>query len=84
MLRSIELFKKEKEMLLKNCYKNSMQLAIKNNVRSIAFPNISSGIYKFSKELAAQIAIETIREFDFQNIIEEVVFVCFDKENYEL
>lgn len=75
---------KEKEILLKNCYKNSMQLAIKNNVRTIAFPNISTGIYKFPKELAAQIAIETIREFDYQNVIEEVVFVCFDKENYEI
>lgn len=74
----------EKEKLLRACYKNTMLLAIKNNVTSIAFPNISTGIYKFPKELAAQIAIETIKSFNNQNTIEDVTFVCFDKENFEL
>lgn len=74
----------EKEKLLNECYNNSMLLAMENNVRSIAFPNISTGIYKFPKDLAAQIAIDTIRKFKAQGIVEEVIFVCYDKENFEL
>ncbi|MFI1770653.1 O-acetyl-ADP-ribose deacetylase [Thalassobellus citreus] len=74
----------EKEKLLSDCYKNTMILAIENNVRSIAFPNISTGIYKFPKDLAAQIAIDTIKNFKNQKTVEEVSFVCFDLENYEL
>ncbi len=72
----------EKEQLLSKCYENSMNLAIENKVRSIAFPNISTGIYKFPKDLAAQIAIEVIKNFKDQEIINEVIFVCFDKENF--
>ena len=75
---------KEKEKLLANCYNNSLLLAVKNEIRTIAFPNISTGIYRFPKELAAQIAIQTIKEFESQDSIEEVIFVCFDDENYEL
>lgn len=47
----------EKEQLLRDCYRNSMELAIKNELKTIAFPCISTGIYKLSKVLAAQIAI---------------------------
>jgi len=75
---------KEKEKLLANCYKNSLLLAVKNDIKTIAFPNISTGIYKFPKELAAQITIQTIREFEMSNLIEEAIFVCFDSENYEI
>ncbi|WP_299245419.1 O-acetyl-ADP-ribose deacetylase [uncultured Aquimarina sp.] len=74
---------KNKERLLANCYSNSLRLAIENDVKTIAFPNISTGIYKFPKELAAKIAIETVRSFQ-QDQIEEVIFVCFDEENYKL
>ncbi len=72
----------EKERLLKNCYQNSMELAIVNNIRTIAFPCISTGIYRFPKELAASIAIETVSTFKKQNIIEDVIFVCFEKEDF--
>ncbi|MFC4633430.1 O-acetyl-ADP-ribose deacetylase [Dokdonia ponticola] len=75
---------KEKEELLKNCYKNSMHLAIENKVKTIAFPCISTGIYKFPKELAATIAIETIKNYKNQTIIEEVIFVCFTHEDYAI
>ncbi|WP_299524615.1 O-acetyl-ADP-ribose deacetylase [Winogradskyella sp.] len=75
---------KEKEKLLGNCYKNSMKLAIENEVSSIAFPNISTGIYKFPKELAAQIAIHEINRFHTQKVVKEITFVCFDKQNFEL
>ncbi len=74
----------EKEKLLSECYNNTMDLAIENNVKSIAFPNISTGIYKFPKEIAAQIAIQTIKSFKNQEIVKEVIFVCFDTENFEL
>ncbi|NAS30027.1 O-acetyl-ADP-ribose deacetylase [Flavobacteriaceae bacterium R38] len=75
---------KEKEQLLSNCYINSLQLAINNNVKSIAFPNISTGIYRFPKQLAAKIAIDTVNQFKSKDQFEEVVFVCYDKENFEL
>ncbi|GAA4107524.1 O-acetyl-ADP-ribose deacetylase [Aquimarina addita] len=75
---------KEKESLLKKCYINSLKLAIENNIKTIAFPNISTGIYKFPKELAAKIAIETVRNFEEPSQIDEVTFVCFDEENFEL
>lgn len=69
--------------LLRNCYNNCLQLAEKNNLKSIAFPNISTGAYGFPKNQAAQIAIETVHSFNSENI-EEVIFVCFDQENFEL
>ncbi len=74
----------EKE-LLTGCYKNSLQLTIENNCRTIAFPNISTGVYRFPKDIAAQIAISTVKSFIEKNtIIEKVIFVCFDKENFEI
>lgn len=69
--------------LLRQCYFNSLTLAVKHQCKTIAFPNISTGIYRFPKELAATIAIETIRHFESESI-EEVTFVCFDQENYQL
>lgn len=55
---------KEKEELLKNCYINSLKLAIENEVKRIAFPNISTGIYKFPKNIAARIAVEAVKNFN--------------------
>lgn len=75
--------KEEKKMLLANCYKSCLTIAENQNLKSIAFPNISTGIYHFPKDKAAEIAIESIKSFQF-NSIEEVVFVCFDDENYDL
>lgn len=74
----------EKE-LLKNCYLTSLYIAAQNNCKSIAFPNISTGIYGFPKKEAAEIAIRTIREFiRKKNKPENIFFVCFDKENYTI
>ena len=73
---------KEKQ-LLSNCYNNCLIIAEDNLLKSISFPNISTGIYRFPKDLAAQIAIETVSTYEYK-IIEEVVFVCFDDENYEI
>lgn len=75
----------DKKRLLKNCYRNSLTLAAEHQVKTIAFPNISTGIYRFPKQLAAQLAIEAVQEFSQQNTtIEEVLFVCFDTENFAL
>lgn len=75
----------EKE-LLANCYFNSLKLANELRVESIAFPNISTGVYHFPKKEAAEIAIGTVREFLINNnsTLHEVIFVCFDQENYTL
>lgn len=70
---------------LKNCYLNSLKLAVENNCKTIAFPAISTGVYRFPKDKAAKIAINAIKQFlDEDNTIEEVILVCFDNENYNL
>jgi O-acetyl-ADP-ribose deacetylase (regulator of RNase III) len=74
----------DKKELLSNCYKNSLKLAIEHNIKTIAFPNISTGIYKFPKRLAAEIAIQTISAYKHKNKIDELYFCCFDQENYEM
>ena len=74
--------KEEKKQLLASCYKNCLELAEKHQLKSIAFPNISTGIYRFPKNEAAKIAIETVKQFRVESI-EEITFVCFDEENYK-
>ncbi|MDV7696633.1 O-acetyl-ADP-ribose deacetylase [Chryseobacterium soli] len=69
--------------LLANCYRNSLQLADSLQIKTIVFPNISTGIYKFPKELAAAIAVHEVQNFESEHI-EEVIFVCFDEENNEI
>jgi len=68
---------------LANCYYNSLKLAESLNVKTITFPNISTGIYRFPKELAAKIAIDEVENFT-SKIIEKVIFVCFDDENEKI
>lgn len=76
---------KGEDKLLASAYLNSLKLATENQVTTIAFPNISTGIYHFPKEKAAAIAIKTVKGFlaDDQSI-KQVIFVCFDDENYEI
>ena len=77
--------KKNEAETLANCYINSLALAVSNNVSSIAFPNISTGIYGYPKKEAAEIAITTVEDWLAKNkSINKVLFVCFDEENYEL
>lgn len=66
--------------LLANCYHNSLKLAESLGVKTVTFPNISTGAYRFPKELAGKIAVETVRNFQ-SDVIEKVTFVCFDDEN---
>jgi O-acetyl-ADP-ribose deacetylase (regulator of RNase III) len=70
---------------LANCYRNSLKLAVENSIKSIAFPNISTGIYGYPKEEAGRIAFGEITRFLTENSkIEKVVFCCFGAENYLL
>lgn len=72
----------EKE-LLASCYRNALALAIRNNVETIAFPNISTGIYHFPKKEAADIAMAEVKKFFEKNALpRELTFVCYDEENY--
>ena len=71
--------------LLAGCYRRSLELATENNLTSIAFPNISTGIYGYPKNKAADVASSTVRQFLQQpTSVQTVIFVCFDTENHQL
>lgn len=77
--------KNQEPEILANCYTNSLKLAAANDCKTIAFPNISTGIYRFPKELAASIAVRSVKNYlQINSSFEEVLFVCFDEENFEL
>lgn len=72
------------ESLLASCYKTSMELALKNNIKSIAFPSISTGAYRFPFDKAAQIAFSTIKNFLNTNTgIDRVYLVCFSDKDLQ-
>ncbi len=69
--------------LLRCAYLNSLETALKYEIKTIAFPNISTGVFGFPKQSAADIAIDTVNNFLLnQTQIEIVYFVVFDEENY--
>ncbi len=73
--------KNNEPKLLANCYKNSLELAVRNNIRSIAFPAISCGVYGYPKKAAAKIAIAEIKKFlRNQQSDMEIFLVSFDTE----
>lgn len=74
------------DILLASCYQNSLTLALEHRLSSIAFPNISTGIYHFPKKEAARLAINAVSNFlnEHTGEIKEVVFVCFDEENLNI
>lgn len=77
--------KSQEEELLASCYRKCLELAEKNNIQSIAFPNISTGVYHFPKNLAASIAIKEVKSHLLNtHIIKEIIFACLDDENYRL
>jgi O-acetyl-ADP-ribose deacetylase len=64
--------------LLASCYRRSMALAGAQGVRSIAFPSVSTGIYGYPVELAAKVAVDTVRDAANEAAsVQEVVFCCF-------
>lgn len=71
--------------LLKNCYLSSLKLAAENNLRSIAFPCISTGVYGYPREEAASIAVSSVAEYINQNDENpNVIFVTFDDETFDI
>ena len=71
--------------LLARCYRASLELANEHGLNTIAFPNISTGVYGFPKILASEIAVETVKAYmQLPGSPEEVVFVVFDDENHLL
>lgn len=76
---------KNEEKLLASCYQKSLEIASEKKLKSIAFPNISTGVYGFPKEKAAKIAVATVAGFLNQNTLpEKVIFAIFDIENHEI
>ena len=75
----------EARRLLARCYYNSLELAAGARCASIAFPNISTGVYGYPKESAAEVAVATVSNWaNDRPVLEEVVFVCFSPENLSI
>lgn len=73
------------EELLSSCYANSLKIAEELTLKSIAFPNISTGIYGFPKDRAAGIAIREVKKYILkETTLQNITFVTFDSENYML
>ncbi|OXB10339.1 O-acetyl-ADP-ribose deacetylase [Flavobacterium reichenbachii] len=70
--------------LLQSCYLSVLELAIENDVKTIAFPNISTGIYKFPKKLAAETALNIIYTYEEKNRFDKIIFVCYDEESFKI
>jgi len=74
---------KNEDKLLESCYNNSLKLAKENRIRSIAFPAISTGVYGFPSDRAANIAVRTVKEFlEKDDSLDKVIFICFDEKTY--
>ena len=69
--------------LLAACYRRSLELSVEHEIRSIAFPSISTGAFAFPLELAAPIAISAVRTFDFSaSALQEVIFCCYSRQDF--
>ena len=70
--------------LIASCYRRSLEVAVENGVKSIAFPCVSTGVYGFPQDRAARIAVREVRGFlESDATIEKVVFVCFLRRDFE-
>jgi O-acetyl-ADP-ribose deacetylase (regulator of RNase III) len=70
---------------LASCYKRSLEVAVQNGIKTIAFPNISTGVYGYPKTEAAKIAIDEVSVFLKKNKhLSRVIFCVFDDENYKI
>jgi O-acetyl-ADP-ribose deacetylase len=71
--------------VLSSCYKKSLDILKANNLKSIAFPNISTGVYGYPKIAAAEVALKTVIDYlKNDDKIDKVVFTCFDEENLKI
>jgi len=74
------------EELLASCYQNSLVVAKENKIKTIAFPCISTGVFRFPRDKAAGIAIKTIKNFinDYPNIFEEIIFITHEELDFAI
>ncbi|MCX7985390.1 MAG: O-acetyl-ADP-ribose deacetylase [Bacteroidales bacterium] len=74
------------EQLLKSCYENALKRAEELQIETIAFPNISTGVYAFPKQKAAEIALTVLGKYaqKHHTTLKEIFLVCFDDENYQI
>lgn len=75
------------EELLASCYRRSLERAVEVGARSVAFPAISTGVYGYPSDLAAEVAVRTVRstlDGDAASAVEDVRFVCFDRSTHAL
>lgn len=72
----------DESVLLENCYRNAFQLAIKKQIKSIAFPAVSTGTYGYPKNAAAKIALSVMKYYESQ--MEEIIACCFSAEDVAL
>lgn len=76
---------KGEPMLLRSAYSNSLKLADELGAGSIAFPNISTGVYGYPKREAAEIAVDVVRSYPvIGRRIKKIIFCCYDMDNYLL
>ena len=76
--------RRNEDELLAGCYRRCLALAAEHQVRSIAFPAISTGVYGFPSDRAARIAIDTVKVHVDAGGVELVNFVCFDNRTYSI
>ena len=70
--------------LLADCYRNSLELAVRNGIRTIAFPSISTGVYGYPFDQACTVALDTITAFlATDDQIQQILLVCFSKADYD-
>ena len=76
----------DEEKFLAECYSNSLQIAVDQGIRSVAFPSISTGAYSFPKEKAAMIAVRTVNDFIEENSgsLDLVEWILFDEETLNI
>lgn len=77
--------KHDEDNVLASAYRNSLLRAVEKKMKTIAFPNIGTGLYGFPKQRAAEVAVREVKNFLAANeSIRQVIFCCFDPENYHL
>lgn len=72
------------DKFLANCYQNSLKIGVEYKIESIAFPAISTGVYRFPLERATNIAVKEVKSFISKNTsIKKIIFCCFDEKSYQ-
>ena len=75
---------RREDQLLENCYQNSLQLANEKGLKSVAFPAISTGVYRFPIDRACRIALESLRDYlKSDDSLNKIYLVCFDQDVFD-